>query len=282
MDNNLKALEKNLVDLLDKTKLKIRENKKQSKEDYDNIAASLCLLERTTIADNIIVDALCDVRVEKDSQKGSLWPYKEGKGSSRNGNVSATTKCTFTMSSTNTPDFQIWANLVNVCTDSANNNPNPPSTKRSNLNPVPPKENDDAMYIELVKLYNIHSGPSWLHTDNTNGLRVYCVMKMNNFMELLKGGWESLTETPIFSSSSDTVITLNNDIGNSFNFEIDDDSENTGNDDGNFDIMGPKLEAAMKSNIILLLLCYIDTSALKNIEQQQQKVYNFMLLLFKH
>jgi hypothetical protein len=107
-------------------------------------------------------------------------------------------------------------------------------------------------------------------------------MKMNNFMELLKGGWESLTETPIFSSSSDTVITLNNDIGNSFNFEIDDDSENTGNDDGNFDIMGPKLEAAMKSNIILLLLCYIDISALKNIEQQQQKVYNLMLLLFKH
>lgn len=253
--------------------LRLERIKKQSKEEYDNIAASLCLLERTTIADNLIVDALCDVRVEKDIQKGSLWPYKEGRGSSRNGHISATTKCTFTMSSTNTPDFQIWANLVNVCTNNATNNPNPPS-KRSNLNPAPPKENDDAMYIELVKLYNIHSGPTWLHTDNTNGLRVYCVMKMNNFMELLKGGWESLTETPIFSSSSDTVIMLNSDIGNSFNFEIVNDLENTNSDDddGNFDMTGPKLEAAMKSNIILLLLCYIDTSALKNIEQQQQKV----------
>jgi len=275
MDANLKALEKNLSDSLEKTKQKSRENKKQSKEEYDSIAASLCLLERTTIADNLIVDVLCDIRIEKDTLKGSLWPYKETKGG-RHGNITATTKCTFTSSSTNTPDFQIWANLVNVCTsnklDTANINPNPPSSKKGSLNLAPPIETDDMMFIELVKLYNIHTGPSWLHTDNTTGLRAYCVMKMTNFIELMKGGWESLTETPIFSSSSDNVILLNKDIGNSFNFDNDDNDSNIDDDGGSYDLTGPKLEAAMNSNILLLLLCYIDTVSLKQIEQQQQKV----------
>ena len=159
MDNNIRALEKNLNDTLDKTKHRIRENKKQSKEDYDSIAASLCLLERVAVADNVMVEALCDIRIEKDTMKASLWPYKETKGG-RNAHTPSITKCTFTMTSSNTPDFQIWANVINSTINANRNsnkmlnlNPNPPSKKVSGTSGLlPPSDIDDIQYVELVKV----------------------------------------------------------------------------------------------------------------------------------
>lgn len=147
----------------------------------------------------------------------------------------------FTNPGYNTPDFQMLSAKINI--EKSDSKPKSKNSASRSRNKKPDGSDNDkisseaegSFSLELVRMYLIHSPPSWMSFDGGNesdrdrrkiskesdNLRVFTIMTSAKLNEVLQNGWDSVSETIIFCTRPEAAVALYSTAGNSFEYEFD-------------------------------------------------------------
>lgn len=292
MKNNLEAFEHSLNEISKKTQAKLKQSKHQAIDNYDQQAALFTLLERITAADAAVVETLCDISEQLVGALSSLSgavemsPNRKGKSTSSTAITESTStpSVIFTNISPNTPDFQYISQLIN-----SKSSPSNTKSIKSKTSSTATGEKPVDYSLELVKLYYLHSLPSWASCSipsdkRDDSIRVYTILRIEKFADVLRSGWESLGESSVcFCSSSEVAAALHGSLGSSFDYEPDStqaifsSSTSNGGESPPIPIQTAdmhRLAAALDSKMLLMLCCKLNLkrAGVANKDKEKQRL----------